>query len=43
MKSSGTQDYIYMLAGDEETFPIMYHLIRSNPRQYHWLIKHLGN
>lgn len=32
-----------MVAGDEETFRFMYHLIRSNPGQRHWLRIYLGD
>ena len=32
-----------MVAGDEETFRFMYHLIRSNPNQYHWLRIYVGD
>ncbi|CAM9907387.1 unnamed protein product [Sphacelaria rigidula] len=32
-----------MVAGDEETFRFMYHLIRSNPGHYHWLRIYVGD
>ncbi|CAM9917676.1 unnamed protein product, partial [Sphacelaria rigidula] len=32
-----------MVAGDEETFHFMYHLIRSNPGYYHWLRVYVGD
>ncbi|CAM9678275.1 unnamed protein product, partial [Sphacelaria rigidula] len=32
-----------MVAGDEETFRFMYHLIRSNPREYQWLRIYMGD
>ena len=32
-----------MVAGDEETFRLMYHLIRSNPSQYHSLRINVGD
>lgn len=32
-----------MVAGDEETFRFMCHLIRSNPTQFHWLRIHVGD
>ncbi|CAM9955171.1 unnamed protein product, partial [Sphacelaria rigidula] len=33
----------WMVAGDEETFRFMYHLIRSNSGHYHWLRIYVGD
>ena len=32
-----------MVTGDEATFRFMYHLIQSNPGQYHWLRIYAGD